>query len=159
MGAHRDPFFIEASPYGNPLWRGAYPEYSLADSSRQPPKDPDARVFQAPNLKMPAGLTRARLDVRRSLLKTLDDQRRQLADFAEAQSFDRERESAISMLTDPKIRKAFDVTNADPMTLERYGANSFGWSLLMAYRSRSMSTAMCEPITAGIGSAKPMSAA
>ncbi|MFN9972219.1 MAG: DUF1501 domain-containing protein, partial [Phycisphaerae bacterium] len=26
MGAHRDPFFVEASPYGNPFWRGAYPE-------------------------------------------------------------------------------------------------------------------------------------
>jgi hypothetical protein len=134
MGAHRDPFFIEASPYGDPLWRGAYPGYSLADSSRNPPKHADARVFQAPNLTMPAGLTRGRLDVRRSLLKALDDQRRQLADSAVSQSFDRERESAISMLTDPKIRKAFDVTNANPKTQERYGANSFGWSLLMAYR-------------------------
>ena len=32
-----DPYFIEASPYGNPLWRGAYPGYSLSDSSRNPP--------------------------------------------------------------------------------------------------------------------------
>ena len=38
------------------------------------------------------------------------------------------------MLADPKVRRAFDVTNADPQTQERYGANSFGWSLLMAYR-------------------------
>jgi len=134
MGAHRDPFFIEASPYGNPLWRGAYPGFSLADSSRNPPAQPDARVFQAPSLKLPAGLTQRRLNVRRDLLRTLDDQRRQLADSAEVRSYDRERESAISMLTNPRIRNAFDVTRADPKTQERYGANSFGWSLLMAYR-------------------------
>jgi len=38
------------------------------------------------------------------------------------------------MLTDPKIRHAVDVTKADAKIQERYGANSFGWSLLMAYR-------------------------
>ncbi len=134
MGAHRDPFFIEASPYGNPLWRGAYPGFSLSDSSKNPPKQPDARVFQAPSLKFPAGLTQGRLNVRRDLLKTLDNQCRQLADSAEGQSYDRERESAISLLTNPKIRDAFDVTRADPKIQQRYGANSFGWSLLMAYR-------------------------
>lgn len=134
MGAQRDPYFIEASPYGNPLWRGAYPGFSISDSTRKPPNDPDARVFQAPSLKLPAGLTRGRLDARRTLLGTLDDQRRKLADSAEAQSYDRERESAISLLTNPRVRNAFDVTRADAKTQERYGANSFGWSLLMAYR-------------------------
>ena len=134
MGPHRDPFFIEASPYGNPLWRGAFPGFSLSDSSRKPPRDPDARVFQAPSLKLQTGLTRGRLDGRRDLLASLDDQRRQLADSAEARSYDRERESAISLLTNPRIRNAFDVTNADTKTQQRYGANSFGWSLLMAYR-------------------------
>jgi len=38
------------------------------------------------------------------------------------------------LLADQKVRRAFDVTNADARTQERYGANSFGWSLLMAYR-------------------------
>ncbi|MFQ5731461.1 MAG: DUF1501 domain-containing protein, partial [Planctomycetaceae bacterium] len=33
-----------------------------------------------------------------------------------------------------KVRHAFDVTRADEKTQRRYGANSFGWSLLMAYR-------------------------
>jgi hypothetical protein len=134
MGASRDPYFIEASPYGNPLWRGAYPEFSIADSTRNPPREPDARTFEAPSLKLPVGLTRGRLDARRSLLESLDDQQRRLADSAEAQSYDRERETAISLLTNPRIRNAFDVTSADARTQERYGANSFGWSLLMAYR-------------------------
>ncbi len=38
------------------------------------------------------------------------------------------------MLTDPRVKQAFDVMGADPKMLERYGRNSFGWSLLMARR-------------------------
>ena len=30
------------------------------------------------------------------------------------------------------MQRAFDVHNADPATLDRYGRNAFGWSLLMA---------------------------
>jgi uncharacterized protein (DUF1501 family) len=41
---------------------------------------------------------------------------------------------AISLLADPKVRWAIDVTRADERTQERYGRNSFGWSLLMAFR-------------------------
>jgi uncharacterized protein (DUF1501 family) len=37
-------------------------------------------------------------------------------------------------LVDKRIRQAFDVVNADVATLDRYGRNSFGWSLLMARR-------------------------
>ena len=37
MGAHRDPWFIEASPYGNPFWRGAYPEYTFPNETKNPP--------------------------------------------------------------------------------------------------------------------------
>ena len=37
-------------------------------------------------------------------------------------------------LTDPKVRSAFDVERAEPEVLDRYGRNSFGWSLLMARR-------------------------
>ena len=36
------------------------------------------------------------------------------------------------MLTDPRVRTAFDVTKAPEKVQERYGRNSFGWSLLMA---------------------------
>src|SRR4029078_8489589 len=43
MGARRDPFFIETSPYGDPMWRGAYPEYTFPNQSRNPPANPDDR--------------------------------------------------------------------------------------------------------------------
>ena len=134
MGQNRDPFFIEASPYGNPFWRGAYPEFTFPNSSIKPPESPDKRVYQAPNLSLPHGLNFNRFDGRLKLLEQIDIQRKQLEQSAITEKYDRERQSAISMLADPKVKRAFDVTNADDKTQERYGRNSFGWSLLMAYR-------------------------
>jgi hypothetical protein len=134
MGAERDPFFIEASPYGDPMWRGAYPEYTFPNQTKMPPSAADSRVYQAPNLTLATGMNRSRLDGRLRLLGSLDEQRRRLEAAATAQAWDRERASAVSMLANPKVRDAFDVTHADDAVQERYGRNSFGWSLLMAYR-------------------------
>lgn len=134
MGSHRDPFFIEASPYGEPFWRGAYPEYTFANETKKPPKAPDARVYQAPNITLATDMTADRIDGRRGLLGALDQQRRELERAATVQQFDRHRQSAISLLASEQVRRAMDVTRADAATQERYGRNSFGWSLLMAYR-------------------------
>ena len=134
MGAQRDPFFVEASPYGDPMWRGAYPEFTFANQTKKPPDSPDARVYQAPNLKLALDMNLKRLDARLQLLNSIDDQRKQLDQSGEAQAYDRERQSAIDMLIDGRVRSAFDVTRTDLKIQERYGRNSFGWSLLMAYR-------------------------
>ena len=134
MGSHRDPFFIEASPYGDPMWRGAYPEFTYPNQSKKPPAKPDARVYQAPNLTLPHGMNSQRLGGRLGLLNTLDEQRAKLEASASVVGYDSNRQQAISLLTDHKIRHALDVTNADAAMQERYGANSFGWSLLMAKR-------------------------
>lgn len=134
MGAHRDPFFIEASPYGDPFWRGAYPEYTFANETKKPPKDADQRVYQAPNIKLSPELTLGRVNGRTELLRELDRQRGDLEQSATVQKYDEHRQSAISLLSANDVRRAFDVTNADQETQQRYGRNSFGWSLLMAYR-------------------------
>ncbi|MFO0953757.1 MAG: DUF1501 domain-containing protein [Isosphaeraceae bacterium] len=134
MGAHRDPWFIEASPYGNPFWRGAYPEYTFANETKKPPKSPDDRKYEAPSLTLPQGLDFARLNGRLELLGHVDAQRRAMEDAAATGRFDRHREAAVALLADPKVRRAFDVTRAEPAVQERYGRNSFGWSLLMAFR-------------------------
>jgi hypothetical protein len=133
MGPQRDPFFIEASPYGNPFWRGAYPEYTFANETRKPPAAPDDRVYRAPSLTLPQGLDLNRLDARVALLNGIDQQRRNLQDSA-TENYGHQRQAAISLLADPRVRQAFDVTQADDKTQERYGRNSFGWSLLMAQR-------------------------
>lgn len=134
MGSSRDPFFIEASPYGNPFWRGAYPEYTFANETKKPPAGRDERVFQAPNLALAPGMSLGRLNGRNELLSALDRQRGELERSATSSRYDRHVQSAISLLVSPEVRRAFDVTRADDRTQERYGRNSFGWSLLMAYR-------------------------
>lgn len=134
MGAARDPFFIEASPYGDPFWRGAYPEYTFANETKKPPKAPDARVYRAPSLSLSPGLTIDRLRSRVDLMRDFDDQRGALEQAASVQSFDRDRQEAVALLASEQVRRAFDVTRADDAIQERYGRNSFGWSLLMAFR-------------------------
>ena len=88
-------------------------------------------VFDTPTLSLPDG-GRQRLNGRIGLLAEVQRQQRALE--TAANQLDGQRQQAISVLTDPKISSAFDVENADPQLLERYGANKFGLSLLMAKR-------------------------
>ena len=67
-------------------------------------------------------------------MRHIERQRRHLEEFAEVASYDRYRQGVVSLLADNKVQRAFDVARADPKIQERYGANSFGWSLLMARR-------------------------
>lgn len=134
MGSQRDPFFIEASPYGDPMWRGAYPEFTFPNQAKKPPASPDARVYRAPNLTLSPGMSLGRVNHRADLLKELDRQRRDLEEQLTVQKYDAQQQSALSLLASPDVRQAFDVTSADDPTQRRYGRNSFGWSMLMAYR-------------------------
>lgn len=130
MGSHRDPWFIEASPFHNTSY-GAFPQFKFDHQRRG---NEDNRVFQAPNLALSHGITQRGFSNRVNLLDELESQRQDLDRHASIGGFDRYREGAISLLSDQKVRHAFDVTNADPKVQERYGKNSFGWSLLMARR-------------------------
>lgn len=134
MGNQRDPFIIEATHYGDPFWRGAYPEYTFHQLPRRKATSDTPTIFQAPSLKLQAGLNRDRFGRRLSLLKNIDAQRQSLEQSAETVTYDQHRQSAISLLASRNIRQAIDVTQADPGTQDRYGRNSFGWSLLMASR-------------------------
>ena len=79
MGSHRDPWFIEASPF-NPTSYGAYPDYEFHFvRGRERNKD---LLFQAPNLNLPEGLTPPRLNNREQLRSLIDAQRRDLDRFA-----------------------------------------------------------------------------
>lgn len=131
LGERRDPWFIEASPY-NPLGYGAYPEFEFDHQQRD--KMPRRTAFQAPNLTLPEWLGSGRLAQRLDLVRQIDLQREQLDRSATTESLDRYREGAVSLLMDGRVRHAFDVTNADDKTQDRYGRNAFGWSLLMARR-------------------------
>ena len=130
MGSRRDPWVIEAAPFHNKSY-GAFPEFAFDHQERG---DADRRVFEAPNVALPEWLTSSRLNDRLALRKLIENQQRVFDQAAETQSLDRHRAAALSLLADPKVKQAFDVTRADEKLQERYGRNSFGWSLLMAKR-------------------------
>ncbi len=131
MGSRRDPWFVELSPF-NSLGYGAYPEYEFDHQER--PNMPRRSKFEAPNLTLPEGVNLGRLDRRVDLVKLIDQQRAELDRAGSVETFDRYRQSVLSLLTDAKVRQAFDVTKAPDADQDRYGRNSFGWSLLMAKR-------------------------
>jgi hypothetical protein len=132
MGPRRDPWFIEASPF-DPTAYGAYPAFEF-DHQQRPRPAHKIKRFQAPSLGLPAGFSRARLSGRMSLLDSLDRRRAALDRLARGGPFDRHRQAALSLLTDARVRAAFDVLDSDPKVLDRYGRHAFGWSLLMARR-------------------------
>jgi hypothetical protein len=130
MGTQRDPLIIKSSRF-NPQSYGAWPEFGFHHERGAEKSD---FTFQAPNLKVPEGLEKQRLESRLDLLSQIEQQQRSLDRLAEVEPFDRHRQSAISLLTGGNMHKVFDVVNADPKVLDRYGRNVFGWSLLMARR-------------------------
>ena len=131
MGSRREPWFVEASPFNGKTY-GAYPKYEFHHARGF--ENQAGLTFQAPNLALPEGLHKSRLGRRMDLLKHIEKQRRDLDRFANIENFDRYRQAAISLLTDNSVQQAFDVVDADPKVLDRYGRNAFGWSLLMARR-------------------------
>jgi len=130
MGEEANPWFIEAATFHRQSY-GAFPEYAFDHQKR---KVDLTRKYQAPNLELPHGLAENRFVDRLKLVNTVTDQKRQLDKSAQTEQFDRYREQAISLLTDPKVQHALDVTNAEEQAQEKYGRNCFGWSLLMARR-------------------------
>jgi hypothetical protein len=135
LGQRYDPWLVEATthPHAEHAYSGAYPGYlySIHKGCRS---DRDNFVYQVPNLSLPEGIFPNRFRDRLTLLKEVERQRRELERVAEGANLDRFRQGVVSLLADRKVQWAFDVTRADPKVQDRYGANSFGWSLLMARR-------------------------
>jgi hypothetical protein len=90
-------------------------------------------VFETPMLTLPEG-GRLRLNDRVGLLSTIEEQQRSLERDAEVRKLSLSRQQAVAVLADPDTRHAFDVENADPNLINRYGHNKFGLSLLMGKR-------------------------
>ena len=129
MGKHRDPWFLEMSPY-HPLNYGAYPEYLFHHEKGR--VEDGTLVYQAPHLALPEGLDLPRVLNRVELRDALERQARFYGAAVDDQAFDKYRQAAISLLSNGKVHDAFDLSRTDAKWLDRYGRNSFGWSLLMA---------------------------
>ena len=131
LGPRHDPWFLEMSPY-HPQHYGAFPEF-LFHHEKGRVSDGNLR-FHSPELSLPEGLTLGRMMDRVALRDEIERQSRELSDAADDGQFDRYREAAVSLLANTKVHDAFDLEKAGARTLDRYGRNSFGWSLLMARR-------------------------
>lgn len=128
MGRNHDPWFIEASPFHNQSY-GAFPQFEFDHQQRGKEA---GRKFEAPHLALQPDSDAQSATKRLQLLTQLKSQSQTLSSAVERFGLDESRQKVISMLTDGKIHAALQATSADPKRQEHYGANSFGWSLMMA---------------------------
>lgn len=98
-------------------------------------RDPNAADFRLSELDLLPGLSVERLGNRRGLLASLDAQRRDLAEAANAQDLSARMQNAYTLLTEnARFRTAFDLSSEPAGSRDRYGRHSFGQSLLLARR-------------------------
>ncbi|HJZ53962.1 MAG TPA: DUF1501 domain-containing protein, partial [Gemmataceae bacterium] len=106
MGRQRDPWFLEASLF-EPRAYGAYPEFEFDHQERD--YTAKRKAFVVPDLSLPAGVDPQRFGGQMDVLKGIDSQRKLLDAAASAGAFDHARQDAASLLTDARVRRAFDL--------------------------------------------------
>jgi len=97
-------------------------------------RDPNAADFRLPELSLPATISPERMENRREVLKLIDGQSDLLETSAVAQGIDESYRKAVSMLTAPKFKKAFDLSDEPASVRDRYGRTTYGQSCLLARR-------------------------
>ena len=95
------------------------------------PKSPD---LEMPSLNLPAEMTSNRLEHRESLLGLIEAQQRDLAANESSRRMTNCQRQAFTMLGAGAVRRAFDLTQEPLRTLDRYGRNIVGQSVLLARR-------------------------
>ena len=118
-----DSFTIAGPGYVGP----AYSPFSvLGDPSR-----PD---FEVPNIGLADPAKVARLGDRVALRRSLDNLERSVDASGEMQALDQFEAQAMTLLTNPQTRTAFDLSKEDARTRDRYGRHRWGQQLLLARR-------------------------
>jgi uncharacterized protein (DUF1501 family) len=97
-------------------------------------QDPNGPDFRLPELSLPANLTLDRLQNRRRVQQLIDRQSELLDFSAKARGIDANYVKALSMLTSPRVKKAFDLSEEPVAVRERYGRTTYGQSCLLARR-------------------------
>ncbi|MEZ6123797.1 MAG: DUF1501 domain-containing protein [Planctomycetaceae bacterium] len=131
MGSQRDPWILAASRF-NANTYGAWPEFEFHHQRGH--EVTDDLNFRTPGLMLPDNVSRDQFDHRLQLLDQFEHGGPALGQLHETESFEKYRERAVSMLGDGRLNRLFDIHSADQETQQRYGRNSFGWSLLLARR-------------------------
>jgi uncharacterized protein (DUF1501 family) len=98
--------------------------------------DPSAPDFSVRDLQLALNVDAARLDDRRGLIRQLDryQQSVELAANRRAGAINTYYEKAFGLITNPRAKEAFDITQEDPGVRDTYGRHSLGQSCLMARR-------------------------
>jgi uncharacterized protein (DUF1501 family) len=125
------PNYIGVNPpleYNGPAYLGdAFSPFAVSD-------DPNRPNFQVPNIGLSDSAESKRLSDRVALRKSLDRMERAFDREGELGALDEFEAQAVTLLTNPKARDAFDLGKEDARTRDRYGRNRWGQQLLLARR-------------------------
>lgn len=114
--------------YLGPAYLGdAYSPFSVTG-------DPNAPNFVVPNIGLSNVSEVKHLSRRSSLRQNLDTLERAFDQAGELQALDEFETQAMTLLTNPKTKEAFDLSKESDATRDRYGRNSWGQQLLLARR-------------------------
>ncbi len=134
QGSNRDnplPNYIGVNPpleYNGPAYLGnAYLPFGVTG-------DPNLPNFSIPNVGLSDAAEAQRLNHRVGLRERLDLLERSFDRQQELSALDEFETQAMSLLTNPKAREAFDLSQESDATRDRYGRNRWGQQLLLARR-------------------------
>jgi hypothetical protein len=114
--------------YAGPAYLGdAYSPFSVTG-------DPNHPNFVVPNIGLSNASEVKNLGRRASLRKNLDTLERAFDQAGELDALDEFETQAMTLLTNPKTKEAFDLSKEDDRTRDRYGRNKWGQQLLLARR-------------------------
>lgn len=125
------PNYVGVNPpleYNGPAYLGdAYSPFSVTD-------DPNRPNFEVPNIGLANAAEATRLTDRVALRQSLDNLERAFDRENELGALDQFETQAMTLLTNPQTRNAFDLSKEDKRTRDRYGRNRWGQQLLLARR-------------------------
>lgn len=104
--------------------------------------DPAVENFAPPNLSLAAGVDGTRLNDRRALVSQFDRFQRGIDVAGSLDGVEQFRAAAMTMLTSPAVRDAFDLGRESPKLRDRYGRHLWGQSCLLARRLAEAGTAV-----------------
>ncbi len=97
-------------------------------------QDPNRTDFRLPELSLPSSMSLDRLDDRRGLQRLIDQQT-DLASWSEtARGIDAFYGRAVTMLSSPNVKRAFDLSQEPGKLRDAYGRSTYGQSCLLARR-------------------------
>lgn len=125
------PRYIGINPpmeYNGPAYLGdAYQPFAVYG-------DPSLPSFTVPNLGISGKDEISRLSRKSDLRKRLDGLQRSIDRQLEMEAIDEFEAQAMTLITNPQAKEAFDLSYENEKTRDRYGRNSWGQQLLMARR-------------------------